>query len=624
MLYAASFGGTDGTDSVTGLAVDTSGGVYVTGTTMQSNFPVTPNALQKTLVGVSNAFVVKVAADSMQIAYATFLGGGSEQGGGIAVDSTGSAYLTGTTGTNFPVTANAFQPAPGTGCPAPPGFFGYPASGDAFVAKINAEGTALEYASYLGGGCGEYGFGIALNPDGSAWVTGQTFSPNFPVTTDALQPVYGGGYGDGYLARVSASGDSLEYASYLGGQFFDQISAIAFDSSGNLFLTGTSGGFQQAASLGAYQSQSIGYCISLGIGPVQDYDFGSSFVMKLNPGATQMEGLTYLGTSCLTSGLAIAVDSADAPWIIGNGGFTIPTAIPLEIQFGYGFVSKFSPDLTQLLFSTSFDPVNGLAIAPNGDAYVAGASGSGANSQAFVAELDPAPETVSLDNVLSASPFTPNFAGGEEGIAPGKVVLITGRGIGPAKMTPGVIHNGVLATSVAGVRMTFDGVAAPLLYVSSTEIGCVVPFAIAGQTVATMQVTYNGVASNAVPIPLESLGMTPEVLGVYNEDFSPNTPSNPAKAGSYISMYITGAGQTIPASTDGEVYSVPPPLAANTIMIQGDKGPLLVTFAGGAPGLADGILQVNFLAPAAESSGPGQGATLSTGVGSANFAFYVQ
>lgn len=73
---------------------------------------------------------------------------------------------------------------------------------------------------------------------------------------------------------------------------------------------------------------------------------------------------------------------------------------------------------------------------------------------------------------------------------------------------------------VAGVQMTFDGVAAPLLYVSSTEIGCVVPFAIAGHTVTTMQVTYNGMASNAVPIPLQSLGMVPEVLGVYNADFT--------------------------------------------------------------------------------------------------------
>ncbi len=381
VLLSASFGGTNGTDQVSGVAVDSQGGIYVTGITSQQNFSVTPNAFQKNLSGVQNVFVVKLDPDSMQLAYATYLGGGSEQPGGIAVDSDGAAYVTGSTGGNFPVTANAFQKTFTINCNPAPGFFGYPMDRHSFVAKVNPDGSSLEYATYLGGGCGEYGFGIVLNPDGSAWVTGQTFSPNFPVTQDALQPQYGGGYGDGYLARVSASGDNLEYASYLGGQFFDQISAIAFDSSGNLFLTGTSGGFLQAASQGAYQTQSIGYCITLGIGPVQDYDFGSAFVMKLNPSATQIDGLTYLGTSCLTSGTAIAVDSADAPWIIGQGGFLIPTAIPIEIQFGYGFVSKFSPDLTQLIFSTSFEPVNGLAIASSGNAYVAGASVTGAGAQ---------------------------------------------------------------------------------------------------------------------------------------------------------------------------------------------------------------------------------------------------
>lgn len=624
LLLSTSFGGTDGTDVVSGVAVDSSGGIYVTGSTGQQNFTVTSNAFQKKLIGGRNAFVTKLVADSMQIAYSSYLGSGSEQPGGIAVDSSGAAYVTGSTDMNFPVTANAFQTSPGVGCQPPPGFFGYPASDDAFVAKISPDGASLEYASYLGGGCGEYGNAITVNPDGSAWVAGATFSANFPVTPDAVQSTYAGGWGDAFLAHVSASGDSLEYSTFFGGMFLDQINGIAYDAAGNLFLTGISGGFTQPTSTGAYQTQSIGYCLTFSLGPFQDYNFGSAFVMKLNSGGTRIAALTYLGTACYTSGTVVAVDSADAPWIIGDGGFLIPTAIPIEIQSGYGFISKFSPDLTQLLFSTSFEPVSGLAIASNGDVYVAGASTTGPNSQAYVSEIAAAAETVSFDNVLSASPFTPNYAGGAEGVAPGKVVRVVGRNIGPANRTPGSIHNGVLSNTVAGVQMTFDGVAAPLLYVSSTEIGCVVPFAISGHTVTTMQVTYNGVASNAVPIPLEPLGTTPEVLGVYNADFTPNSASNPAKAGSYLSMYITGAGQTIPASSDGEVYTVPPPSAANTIMIQGDNGPLVVTFAGGAPGLADGILQVNFQAPAAESSGPGQGATLSSGVGSANFAFYVQ
>ena len=174
------------------------------------------------------------------------------------------------------------------------------------------------------------------------------------------------------------------------------------------------------------------------------------------------------------------------------------------------------------------------------------------------------------------------------------------------------------------MQVTFDGIAAPLLYVSSTEVGCVVPFAIAGRNMTTLQVTYNGVASNSVPIPVQSLGMAPEVLAVLNSDFSINSASNPARAGSIMSLYLTGGGQTVPASTDGEVYAVPLPLAAATITIQGQNGPLAVTFAGAAPGLADGILQVNFQLPSVKPPQGSLGATLSTGVGSTNFGLYVR
>ncbi|HEX5230258.1 MAG TPA: SBBP repeat-containing protein [Bryobacteraceae bacterium] len=626
LLSSASFGSTAGTDSISGIAVDSKGAVYVTGTTISANFSVTPDAFQKMLVGNQSAFVAKL--EGAQLIYSSFLGGGSSQGGGIAVDANGAAYIVGTTGPNFPVTANAFQKSHSTSCSPPPGFFGYPMDNDAFVAKVSPDGSSLEYATYLGGGCGEYGNTIAVNPDGSAWVAGATFSPDFPVTTDALQPKPGGGFGDAYLARISASGDSLEYATFLGGKFLDQVNSIASDSAGNLFLAGISGGFLQPPTAGAYQQQAVPYCFTLGIGPVQDYYFGSAFVMKLNSAGTEISALSYLGTACATTASAIAVDSTDSPWIVGSGGFLIPSAIPLEIQAGNGFISKFSPDLTQLLFSTSYLDVSGLAVGASGDALVAGASGFGSNAEAFLAEIDPAPEAVSLDNVLSPSPFTPSYAGGAEGIAPGKFVRVTGRGIGPEKMTPGVVRNGVLQTTVAGVEITFDGVPAPLLYVSATELGCVIPFGIsqpvAGLAITDMQITYNGVASNTVPIPLQPLGVTPEVLAVYNADFTPNSAAHPLKAGSYAILYVTGAGQTTPASTDGEVYSVPPPLAANKITIQGQNGPLNVTFAGGAPGLADGILQVNFQAPPALSSGVVQGATISSGAGSANFLLYVK
>jgi uncharacterized protein (TIGR03437 family) len=625
LIYSAHLGGNNGNDQVTGMVVDSSGSAYLVGATGSPNFTVTSNAFQKSLIGNRNAFVAKLRPDGTGLVYASFLGGGYEQTGGIAVDASGAAYLTGSTVSNFPVTANAFQKTPGANCTVNSGFINYATTGDAFVAKVSPDGGSLEYSSYLGGGCGDFGYGIVANADGTAWVVGATFSPNFPVTADALQPDFANGFGDGFLVQVSAEGDRLAYSTFLGGDNYTTINAIASDSAGNLYLTGASNGFSQPASPGAYQPQPIGFCLVLNLGPPVFNVDGNAFVMKLNPTGTAITGLTYIGSACQASGAAIAVDSADAPWIVGFGSPSFPMASPLKLQAGSGFISKFSPDLTQLLFSTSFDMVSGVAINSSGMAYVAGAASSpetasaSAFTRAYVAEINASPVAVSLDNVLSASPFLPPSEG--ETLAPGKVIRVVGRGIGPVVRTPGLIKGGVLATTVAGVKVTFDGVAAPLLYESSTEIGCIVPYAIAGRSTTTLQVTYNGVASNAVPVPLQAT--SPEVLEVYNSDFSPNSASNPAKAGSIVILYLTGAGQTVPASTDGEVYAPPLPRPESTIQIQG-TGPLAVTFAGAADGLADGILQVNFQAPPAMPAQLANGLTLSAGPASTNFILYVK
>jgi uncharacterized protein (TIGR03437 family) len=627
LIYSAHFGGTNGNDQVSGIAVDSNGSVYLTGATGSPNFTVTANAFQKNLVGNRNAFVAKLSPDGTRLVYSSFLGGGFEQSGGIAVDDSGAAYVTGTTYMNFPVTANAFQPTPGANCTYTPQWFNYPMTGDAFVTKISPEGS-LVYSSYLGGGCGEYGYGITVNADGTVWVGGATFSPNFPVTQDALQPVYGGGFGDGFLVKVAAQGDSLVYATFLGGIDYDTINAIATDSAGNLYLTGASNGFSQPASPRAFQPKPDGFCVSFNLGPPTFNIDGNAFVMKLNSSATQITSLSYLGSPCFASGSAIAVDSTDAPWIVGYGGPSFPMASPLELRAaGGGFVSKFSPDLTQLLFSTSFDQVNGLAVDADGMAYVAGAAnppgvtgtGSNVSTEAYIAEINAAPIAVSIDNVLSAGSFANLTPGESAALAPGKVIRVSGRGIGPGARTQGTIKGGVITNKVAGVQVTFDGVAAPLLYVSSTEIGCIVPYSIAGRSMTTLQVTYNGAASNAVPIPLQV--SAPDVLEVLNGDFSVNSESNPAPANSIVTMYLTGAGQTVPASSDGEIYASPLPLPVATITI---ADLLPVTFAAAAYGLADGILQVNFQAPAAQPGELGSPLTLSTGTASADFVVYVK
>ena len=128
--------------------------------------------------------------------------------------------------------------------------------------------------------------------------------------------------------------------------------------------------------------------------------------MKLNPSATALTGLTYIGSPCYSSGSAIAVDSTGAPWIAGTPSPVFPTASPFRIQSGGGFVSKFSPDLTQLLFSTYTDYVAGLALDAAGQAYIAGfVTSSQPGNTAYVAKIDAAPVAVSLDNILGAGPF---------------------------------------------------------------------------------------------------------------------------------------------------------------------------------------------------------------------------
>ena len=598
VLYSTYLGGS-GADSATGIAVDAAGSAYVLGTTSSANFPVTANAVQKTLVGGHNAFVAKLSPDGSHLVYSTYFGGGNEFTTALAIDSAGAAYFTGNVTTGFPVSANAFQKTPGDGpCFGTVSPYGnYQFIGDAFVAKISPDGSSLIYASYLGGICGERGNGIAANADGSAWVVGATFSPDFPVTSNAMQPQYGGGFGDGFVAKVSAAG-ALAYSTYLGGSDYDEIDALTLDASGNLYLTGSSHGFSQPASPGAFQPAVFGGCFALGIGPVVFNLDGNAFVMILNPTATAVTGLTYIGSPCDADGTAIALDPTGGIWIAGAPSTVFPTVDALAIQAPFGFVSKFSQDLTKLLFSTYFDRIGGLAVDSSGMAYVAGSTSN--FTQAYVAKIDPSPSAIFIDNVLTASPFVPSPPQAEQ-ITPGKVVRLEGQGIGPIPQTAGIVNGNSISTRVAGVQVTFDGTPAPLLYMSSTEIECIAPFEIAGQAMTTIQVTYNSAQSNPMAVPVYA--SSTEVLAVLNQDFTVNSPSNPGIAGSIMTLYLTGAGQTNPASLDGEVYTNPLPLPTGTVTVNDQGTSLPVTYAAAAYGLAAGILQVNFQAPAQAPAG---------------------
>jgi Bacterial Ig-like domain (group 3)/Beta-propeller repeat len=355
LIYSTYLGGS-GNDVGQGVAVDHVGNAYVTGYTFSTDFP-TKNPLQAANAGLYNAFVAKMNAAGSALFYSTYLGGNfGDEGSGIAVDSSGNAYVTGTTAsTDFP-TKNPLQPASGGG-------------GDAFVAKINPTGSALVYSTYLGGSDNDDGIGIVVDSARNAYVTGDTFSTNFP-TKNPLQAASGSGL-DAFVSKINPTGSTLVYSTYLGGSGLDQGDGIAVDSAGNAYVVGTTGSTDFPTK-----------------NPLQGANAGGewdAFVAKINPAGSALVYSTYLGGSGLDGGVSIAVDSAGSAYVAGNTFSTnFPTMNPLQSAYGGGgdiFVAKLNPTGSTLLYSTYLggsrnDRGGIIALDSASSAYVTGSTSS--------------------------------------------------------------------------------------------------------------------------------------------------------------------------------------------------------------------------------------------------------
>ncbi len=227
LVYSTYLGGGD-SDFAASVAVDATGNAYVGGTTQSKNFP-TANAYQSALKGVSDAFVAKLNPAGSALLWSTYLGGDvTETCLGLAINSAGNVFITGTTAsTNFP-TVNAAQSNNS-------GF------NDAYVTRFSADGQSLEYSTYLGGSMIEFAQGIAVDAASNAYVTGLTTSSDFPVANAAQptpDPGQTPGVADAFITKLSASGSALLYSTYLGGSSSEQGNAIAVDAAGNVYVVG--------------------------------------------------------------------------------------------------------------------------------------------------------------------------------------------------------------------------------------------------------------------------------------------------------------------------------------------------------------------------------------------------
>jgi len=243
--YSTYIGGNSHSNGL-GIAVDVTGNAYITGYTGASDFPTTPGAFSPVISGTGDAFVTKLNSTGSALIYSTYIGGNEgDQAFDIDIDSSGNSYITGYTASNdYPTTPDAVGS-------------GVSGVGDAFVTKLNASGTALEYSTTLGGNSNDDGRSIAVDNSGNAYVTGDTSSSDFPTTSGAFSESYiGGPHQDAFVTKLNASGSALEYSTYFGGIDADHGYSIVLDSNENVYITGTTSSDDFPTTSGVY-SQSF-------------------------------------------------------------------------------------------------------------------------------------------------------------------------------------------------------------------------------------------------------------------------------------------------------------------------------------------------------------------------------
>lgn len=631
MLYSTYLGGSNN-DVGNGIAVDALGEAYVTGTTFSPNFPVTANSVNTYCGGdgkcgaslnnqsriVSNAFVTKLSVTGTNLVYSTYIGQYEfVTGQAIAVNANGVAFITGLVTPAIPVSIttppvfcpllfpvdNGFQtgfPGQAIGISDGCDYIIASAASNAYVMAISNTGNGILYSSYIGGSVQDEGLGIAADSNGNLYVTGLTYSPNFPTTIAGVDTTYTGS-GDAFLTQVNinlSGAASLLYSTYLGGNGITQGNAVALDGQGD-----------SLAWVGGLTSSDL---LDLPGGAIQDSYSGNDdgFVAKLNTsglGAGSLVYFRYVGGSLADSVNGIAVDSTGDVFITGS---TVSPDFPIvagafQTTFGGGnadaFVTEINPAGTTLIYSsylggTGTDVGNGIAIDTSGSAYVAG-------------------QTCSLDFPL-AHPLQANSGGNCDAFA-SKVSILTGIELNPAGLVFSAQSLGT--TSVPQTVTLTNGDATLSNIVVANPSGAAgsefaqtntCPSTLGPGGTCTITVTFSptavGLAKAEIDIS-DSLISSPQVISLSGSTSTLAISSSSLQFGNVV-IGATSPAQTVTATNDGTVAIAFSSITASGAYAEADdctKEPLQpgtnctisVTFTPQAAGSSVGALELSDNAP---------------------------
>ena len=586
VLFATYFGGNWNQTSATAICVDASGNVYLAGNTapnivsLPDTFPVTAGAAF-TNAAADFEFVAKLNGTGAQLVYSTLLpvrpAADTPRTTAMAIDAAGEVYIAATTagGLPFPTTPGAYQSA----TPASP-------LGSGVVAKLNASGSALLYATYLSGSGLSVPQGIAIDAAGDAFVAGYTQAADFPVTPGAFQTSYfpSAQYME-FVTKLNPLGTGLAYSTFLGATL-NYASVIKLDAQGGAYV----------AAQGGAELSSGGYLSHLSAD-------GSALVYS-----TYFPSVTALG---------LDLDSAGSAFLAGALGMAVLTASPGAFQSGLVGVTgnviaaKFTSDgqsagATYADVSPSAGAGPLIAVASSGAIMLA--------EQATVISIFP---WLTVQNAAS---------GAASAVAPGEIVTLRGYGIGPE--TPAITSGQAPVNQLGGTQVTFGGIAAPVFSAQAQQVTVQVPWEIAGQTSTEAVVTYNGgpPAGVSASAPVVVAMSAPGIYAVANSDGTLNSSTNPAKAGGFITIYGTGGGVTNQLGITGGLWPITTSLPTLSLLasVSIESTNAILLYAGSAPTLESGYFQINARVPSGLQASVGDLVVTIGGSSSTAVSIYIQ